>query len=484
MQWIMERKSDLSSWMCQKHFDRVWHKGLLYKLKRAGIGGTLLEWLKNYLTDRKQRVTMEGEISETKCITAGVPQGSILGPILFILYINDLVEELNVDIRLYADDVSLFIQYDNPDQAANQLQENIKKCEQWATKWMVKFNPQKTMSLLFSRKREPEAPILTMENIIITEVEEHRHLGLTLQKNGKWTQQIKEIKTKASKRTDILMGYMHQLGRRSLERLYTTYIRPIMEYGNIVWDNITDREANELEEIQIRAARIITGAKRGTSHRLLYEDLQWETLQMRRNKHKNFMMYQIKNKQVPETLTDLLPQSTAQRHGHNIRSKENITQIKTKTSQTQNSFFPSSIKSWNELTIEKRGAGSLEAFKDGFKLDKVNKDHLDTGTREGQILLARLRLGNSDLNSNLYNINLSESPKCECGTPQETPTHYILSCPNFNDLNEEMLEKISFVEEIDLTNILNGSRKYSSLENTTIINAVQTYILKSKRFNR
>ena len=175
-----------------------------------------------------------------------MPQGSILGPILFILYINDIIEEIKVKIKIYADDVSLFVQYENSAEAADSLQEDIMKCEAWAKIWMVKFNPQKTESLLLSRKRESDLPELIMENTVITEVKEHKHLGLTLQKNGKWTQQVREMKIKTNKRIDVLRGHMHRLGRKSLERLYLTYIRPILEYGNIVWDNLTIKKQENL----------------------------------------------------------------------------------------------------------------------------------------------------------------------------------------------------------------------------------------------
>ena len=94
----------------QTQFDRVWDDGVMYKLARAGIGGKLIAWFKEYLNNRTQRVVVEGEMSNTKTVTAGVPHGLILEPILFILYINDLIEEINIDIRIYADDVTMFIQ--------------------------------------------------------------------------------------------------------------------------------------------------------------------------------------------------------------------------------------------------------------------------------------------------------------------------------------------------------------------------------------
>ena len=117
-----------------KAFDRVWHKGLLFKLQSFGISGSLLQWFTDYLCNRKQRVVIPGVSSNWSSVEAGVPQGSILGPLLFLLYINDIVENINSSIRLFADDTTLYISVDNPLHAANQLNSDLSKIHQWATK--------------------------------------------------------------------------------------------------------------------------------------------------------------------------------------------------------------------------------------------------------------------------------------------------------------------------------------------------------------
>ena len=156
-----------------KAFDRVWHAGLLLKLKSAGIARSVLNWFKSYLSDRRQRIVLPGANSNWTFIHAGVPQGSILGPLLFLLYINDIVSEIGSNIRLFADDTSLFIVVDNPLTAAGQLNTDLDKISQWATTWLVPFNPTKTM--LFSRKfnRPHHLPIF-MQNHQITEVDSHK----------------------------------------------------------------------------------------------------------------------------------------------------------------------------------------------------------------------------------------------------------------------------------------------------------------------
>ena len=132
-----------------KAFDRVWHSGLLYKLQAAGVTGDVLSWFKSYLSDRKQRVVLPSTVSKWTFIRAGVPQGSILGPLLFLVYINDIVKDIGSNIRLFADDTSLFIIVDNPVTAADSLNTDLNKISQWAASWLVTFNPAKTEALLF-----------------------------------------------------------------------------------------------------------------------------------------------------------------------------------------------------------------------------------------------------------------------------------------------------------------------------------------------
>ena len=169
-----------------KAFDRVWHAGLVHKLQAAGISGNFLHWLINYLSNRKQRVVLPGVQSKWNFIYAGVPQGSILGPLLFLLYINDIVVDIRSSIRLLAD-TSLYIIVDDPDHAAQLLNADLNKITKWAETWLVKFNPGKTESLLISRKTSgPIHPPVFMLNQEINEVDKHKHLGIVLSGDCSW----------------------------------------------------------------------------------------------------------------------------------------------------------------------------------------------------------------------------------------------------------------------------------------------------------
>ena len=126
-----------------KAFDMVWHKGLIFKLKSIGVSGDMLQWFTYYVSNRRQRVCIRGCISPWLKIVAGVPQGSILGPTLFLIYINDISNGIKINIRLFADDTFLFKIVECPITAALELNLDLKFLYTWASRWLVKFNPLK-----------------------------------------------------------------------------------------------------------------------------------------------------------------------------------------------------------------------------------------------------------------------------------------------------------------------------------------------------
>ena len=145
-----------------KAFDRVWHKGLIFKLKQYGINGELLNWIIDYLNDRQQRVIVKGHKSDYKPVTAGVPQGSVLGPLLFLIYINDIADSLLSLTRLFADDSSLYYSASSIADIEGIINHDLQLLAVWAKQWLIKFNPLKTETILFTHET---AWILSEHNI-------------------------------------------------------------------------------------------------------------------------------------------------------------------------------------------------------------------------------------------------------------------------------------------------------------------------------
>ena len=140
-----------------KAFDKVWHAGLIHKLKQNGISGNFLLILENFLSDRCQRVTINGKTSSWRNLKAGVPQGSVLGPLLFLIYINDLIKDMNCDARIFADDTSIFKIVNDVNEAFNDISHDLKLVEQWGRQWRMSFNPdplKPPVEVIFSTKNK------------------------------------------------------------------------------------------------------------------------------------------------------------------------------------------------------------------------------------------------------------------------------------------------------------------------------------------
>ncbi len=172
-----------------KAFDRVWHRGLLHKIRQYGITGNLNNWLSNYLTDRSQKVFVSTSYSDIQDIGAGVPQGSVLGPLLFLIYVNDIADSLTSMTRLFADDSSLAVSSADPHLIETTINNDLVSLSNWSKQWLVKFNPIKTEVMYFSLSNQ-HRPTLLFNDTPLTSFDNHRHLGLTLSHDGTWHEHI------------------------------------------------------------------------------------------------------------------------------------------------------------------------------------------------------------------------------------------------------------------------------------------------------
>jgi hypothetical protein len=467
-----------------KAFDRVWHKGLLAKLKSAGVTGNLLHWFSSYLTNRRQRVILPGTSSDWSAINAGVPQGSILGPLLFLVYINDIVSEIHCNIRLFADDTSLYLTVDHPDSAAQHLNSDIQKIIKWADTWLVSFNPSKTESFVVSRKQaKPFHPPLIMTNEQITTVKSHKHLGVVLSDDCGWHSHIDYIKEKAWKRINIMRNLKFTLDRKSLEIIYISFIRPILEYADVIWGNCLKGDKDELEKIQSEAARIVTGASKLISLRNLYREIGWEPLETRRNNHKLVLFYKMYKGTAPSYLNSLVPPLVGEVSLYSLRNSENVTNIPSRTNLYNESFLPSTITLWNSLPVEIRNSPSLSSFKQAISKSAPPKPppHYLVGQRRAQIYHTRLRTNCSSLNLTLFQKNLIDAPLCQCGEIESTE-HFFFQCPFYQQLRTSLLNKINPTLRASTHLFLFGNEVLSNEENENLFLAVQEYITKSKRF--
>ena len=269
-----------------KAFDRVWHDGLMYKMECCGISGDLLALIQSFLSDRKQRVVLNGKSSQWSTISAGVPQGSVLGPLLFLVYINDLVDNVNSDVKMFADDTSLFSNVTNETVTAEVLNRDLEKVRLWAWQWKMQFNAEKTKEVIFSTKRlRLQHPLLKLGNDEIAIVPEHKHLGVILDSKLNFKSHIKEAAVKARRGIGIIRHISRHVSREVLDQVYKLYVRPHLDYGDIVYHKYDPEMkldvTKKLEQTQYSAALAVTGTWRGTSRQRLYDELGWEDLYSR-----------------------------------------------------------------------------------------------------------------------------------------------------------------------------------------------------------
>ena len=252
---------------------------------------------------------------------------------------------------------------------------------------------------------KPDHPSIYMSGQIIKEVDTHKHLGIFLSKDGTWHKHIDYIKNKAWARINIMRKLKFQLDRRSLEIIYTTFIRPILEYGNEIWDNCTQYEKEEIDKIQNEAARIATGTTKLVSIETLYSEIGWETLDSRRRKQKLSLFYKMYSNISPSYLSALVPPSISDISSYNLRNANNLQTVETRTRQYYNSFLPSVIREWNGLSEETRNASSVSVFKSHLDQNVIVPQipkYFYICDRRLQMLHTRLRTNCSALNQDLF----------------------------------------------------------------------------------
>ena len=203
-----------------KAFNKVWHEDLLYKLKSMGISGEFYDLLVNYLSGRLQRVILNGQTSSWRPILAGVLQGSILGPFLFLIYINDLPSRLKSNDKLFADDTSVFTIVKDENESANVLNNDLSLISEWAFNLKMLFNPDPTkpaQEVLFSRKKKTlNHPTLSLNNIRVERASSQKHLGLILDKKLNFKQHIESAIVKINKGVAVIKNFRYSLSCKSL----------------------------------------------------------------------------------------------------------------------------------------------------------------------------------------------------------------------------------------------------------------------------
>ena len=349
-----------------KAFDKVGHERLLEKIASYGITGLTKQWIRQFLSDRRQRVVIDGESSDTVPVTSGVPQGSVLGPCLFLLYINDLAQDLNSTVRLFADDTIAYMTISNQADAAI-LQQDLDKLAHWEGLWQMQFHPEKCQVLRVSKKTKSNTfnATYTLHGHSLEVVDDVKYLGVTISGNLKWDKHVTNIVKKANSTLAVLKRNLKVPSKTIKSAAYKALIRPHLEYSSTVWDPSTKVLKNKIEQVQRRSARWVCNSYRTgpntTGPTAMLSVLGWPLLENRRKIARLLLMYKMANNLVLMTYRNLLtpyPYTTKAMPLHAYVSLDKHP-YKLYYSST---FFPQTIRDWNRLDAEVATA-PLEVFK-------------------------------------------------------------------------------------------------------------------------
>ena len=492
-----------------KAFDKVWHEGLVFKLKQNGVTGNLLTLLENYLSSRKQRVALNGKYSDWGLIHSGVPQGSVLGPLLFLVYINDLENGIKSSINFFADDTSLFSIVRDPNTSAVNLNHDLQLISDWAFQWKMSFNPDPTKpaeEIIFSNKRHrQDHPPLSFNNITVKQVNEHKHLGLILDSKLTFENHISEKLAQARKGVGVIKYLSSYVPVKTLDQIYKMYVRPHLDFCDVIYhtpkiDSLFDSSSrlsnwmNEIERVQYQAALAVTGTWKGTNTDKIYEELGWEPLTERRRFRRLVQFFKIQNGLTPDYLK--IPVPPPRNDGYSTRGGNVIPRIKCRTTSYMNSFYPHAVKIWNELDPDLRQAPSVSNFKSNIlKLIRpLKKNVFNIHDPKGMNRLFQLRVGLSPLRNHKKRHKFVDTPTdiCCCQMSSETTAHFLRYCNLFTEARANMYRVINPIltsndmilrsDDEFVLFLLYGHKTLNVDDNTAVLTASLKYIHETTRF--
>ena len=428
----------------------------MHKFDLFGFSPEIKDWLFSFVTGRLQRTCINGVYSEWAETKAGVPQGSVLGPILFLLMINDLPKHLEHDARLFADDTSILFTHDPKTDITDVINDEMTRLQTWADMWMIDLNPTKTKCMHVTFALNHTVPSPSFRGTPIELVNSHKHLGLIINNSLTWTDHIDYISTKVAKRIGLLRSLKFKLSRSCLKTIYIAHIRSILEYCDFVWDGCSMACSETVERLQVECMRIITGLPVFCRLDLLYQETGLEALCERRRQHRLVTLFKaVFSDACPPYFKAIIPTLRQDEESRNNRRLNTFEPYPFSRKETYlKSYFPRTTKLWNTLTVDIRTAPCLSTFKRLIRQPPSPVPSLQEMPRFLSILYTKLKCLCSGLNAHLFHSNLVPSPRCACGTGVEDVFHYLYNCP-FYDLPREML-----MFELDELGIINLSIPY------------------------
>ena len=353
-----------------KAFDTVPHHRLLGKLKAYGIIGNLLQWIKSFLVGRTQEVVVNGSLSKCGCVASGIPQGSVLGPLLFVIFINDILEGIKSNGLMYADDTKIFRMISTKEDA-EKLQKDIEMLESWSSKWDLKFHPDKCHVLTLGNFENIR---YTSRYMICDKEMEHvsseKDLGIIIDENLNFEEHISNKVRIANAIVGQIRSSFTFLDGTTFKRLYTTFVRPHLEYAQTVWSPYLQKHINMLENVQDRATKLVDGiGVLEYAERL--RKLELPSLKYRRKRGDMIEIFKHFNSYDRRSLSPSFQPRIRTSRAHKLQINDRIPKDGCRGIQS-NGFYYRTARIWNTLPAKVAEAKSINSFK--ANLDEHWKD--------------------------------------------------------------------------------------------------------------
>lgn len=322
-----------------KAFDLVPHGRLLTKIANSGVDPRVVIWVNEFLSGRTQRVRVEEQLSEEVRVTSGVPQGSVLGPLLFLAYVNDIWRNMESTIRLFADDCVIYRKIIKTEDM-DILQKDLDRLGEWADENEMVINPSKSKAIRFTRARAKDPLKYSLMGKVIPQTNSCKYLGIFLSSDLSWSDQVNYTVKKAWKALHFTMRILKKANSNTRSLAYRSLVRPILEYGTACWDPYREGQIRALDRVQSKAARFAHNTK----------NPNWETLTSRRELSRICALFKAySGDRAWKSIGDRLKRPhylSRVDHGRKIRSRKQRTDI------GKYSFLNRTIQLWNKLPAE------------------------------------------------------------------------------------------------------------------------------------